>query len=136
MDKITDNLYITDLDHVKQKETMLLPQLFVLNLSGDETAECDVYYPLRDGAMDDQMRFDGAVVNLLKHLRHGETCVVYCAAGVSRSVTVAAAALAEMEDTNWVDAFQKIKEKRPVANPNPRIKQHALKFLGEKLHDE
>lgn len=134
-DKITEQLYIADIEATDEEGAKYFRDSmgvdWMINLSGRFTGEADVYYPLKDGAMEDQQRFDGAVENVVRELEEGKVVCVNCAAGVSRSVSVAAAALADYEDSNWVAAFQKIKENRPAANPHPAMRSHARKYLGE-----
>lgn len=128
MDKVHSQVYISDLD---QAETPPEEVDTVINLSGGLRDSTDIYYPLRDGEMKDQERFNGAVTNVLKRLEENETLLVHCAAGVSRSVGVSVAAIAKYEEISSVEALQRIKEKRKVANPNPDIRQHYRQYLGE-----
>lgn len=128
MDKVHSQIYISDLDQAKNPPEEVDT---VINLSGGYRETTDIFYPLRDGKMKDQQRFNGAVTNALKRIEKGETVLIHCAAGVSRSVGVTMAAIAELEETTSVDAFQRIKAVRTQANPNPRIKEHVRKYLGE-----
>lgn len=128
MHQVHSQLYISDLDSAEDPPEEVDT---VINLSGGIRESTDIFYPLRDSEMKDQQRFNGAVKNVVKRLEEGETLLVHCAAGVSRSVGVSVAAISEYEEINSVESFQRIKEKRPVANPRPGIKKHYRKYLGE-----
>lgn len=130
MDKITDNLYIADMDDVEEKELGNYID-FHVNLAKKYLGVEDLYYPLPDRKMDDQRRFNGAVYNVAEQLQKKKSVCVNCYVGVSRSVAVSATALAYVNDSNWVKEFQRIKDKRPIANPKPALRRHGKKFLGE-----
>jgi len=135
MTKINDKLFVTDIEATDSEGADYyrnqMDADWIINLSGRSTGEADVYYPLKDGAMEDSERFNGAVENVVRELKRGNTVVVNCAAGVSRSVSVAATALAELNDWNWVKAFQEIRSERPQANPRPALRTAGKKYLNE-----
>jgi len=72
---------------------------------------------------------DFEIVDIKKHFREciqfitdahneGGTVLVHCQAGMSRSVTIAAAFLMEKHKVSAVDALKIIRSKRPYAHPN------------------
>jgi protein-tyrosine phosphatase len=60
----------------------------------------------------------------------GHTIFIHCAAGISRSVTVAASFLHFMGMLDFDEALHRIKMSRPVANPAPATLLSAKKMLG------
>lgn len=137
MDKINEQLYITDIKATREEKAQSIREEVdvIINYSKRYHGTADIYYPLADRKMKSQERFAGAVKNLIRELRNDKNVCVHCAAGISRSVTVAATALAVIEESNWVAEFQKIKDERNQANPNPQLRNHARQYLGEVLHD-
>lgn len=131
--EIHPQIHISDKDYVESREKISESYHTVINLSKHTDAYSDIFYPLNDGS-NSQMRFNGAVYNVVRCVEKGQKVLVYCSAGISRSVAVASTALAEIEKTNFVEAFQKIKRKRTQSNPHPELRFHGRKYLGETIH--
>jgi hypothetical protein len=60
----------------------------------------------------------------------GHTVLVHCAAGISRSVTIAASAMHYLGILEFNDALDRIRMSRPVANPAPETLNSAKRYLG------
>lgn len=135
MPQIFDNLYIKDISATDEEEAQYLREStevdFLINLSGRYTGEADIFYPLKDGKMK-QARFDGAVINVVDRLQEGDTVCVNCAAGVSRSVGVAATAKAHIDNQTFMDALSDIVSEYPKGNPHDSISSHGKTFLNER----
>ena len=129
MDKINDYLWISDL--LKDEEYDKLPEAVdrVVNVSGYSGDNADLWYPLKDGE-NQQIRFDAAVKNTLDYIEEGDTVLIHCAAGVSRSVGVGMAVLKELEGLTLIEARDMIQDIRPIANPNEDILLHVQNYPG------
>ena len=68
---------------------------------------------------------------LVSALSAGTRCLVHCAAGMSRSVSLCAAYLIRREGMTMKDAILRIRERRPCANPNPSFRHQLLRWQRE-----
>jgi len=85
--------------------------------------------PMLDGPRNDRGAFAEAVSAVRTALDDGETVLVHCAAGASRSPAVAAAALALHEDRSLEDAFEQVAARRDAADPHPALVRQAVHVL-------
>jgi predicted protein tyrosine phosphatase len=79
------------------------------------------YVQLLDGPGNTKEQFISAVLSLRKYLFDGHKVLVHCRAGISRSVSVVACYLWGTGVYTLEDAIDLIKEKRPIADPNPHL---------------
>jgi len=61
----------------------------------------------------------------------GTVTLVHCHAGVSRSVAVATAALAAVEQVSAEEAFRQVRAARPLADPHPLLWQHLRRYVEQ-----
>jgi protein-tyrosine phosphatase len=137
MDRIEPGLFLGDVhdasDHAALRDADVDA---VLSLShGDpETPFPDavsvVRIPLIDGPQNEFEDFRAAAAELRDLLRSDQTVFVHCAAGVSRSVSVTAAALALRDDDAVDEAIGVVRDARPVANPHPALVEQAVRYVG------
>lgn len=85
------------------------------------------YHPMNDGPGNTTEQFYSAVQSLRELLFKGHTVLVHCRAGISRSVSVTACYLWGTGIYSLDEAINLIKQKRPIADPNP----HLLKLIKE-----
>lgn len=88
------------------------------------------HYALKDGFLNDQEVFTRAVDTTREYLRGDGTVIVNCAAGISRSSTVIATALAAEEDMTFADAVAEIQETRERARPHSKLQLNATVYLA------
>ena len=86
-------------------------------------------HPMVDGPRNDPEGFAGAVHETLAALERGETTLVHCSAGASRSVSVAATALAVHEGVDLREAFARVGAAREEADPHPALVRRAAAFV-------
>eukprot|EP00088_Acartia_fossae_P041529 TRINITY_DN43440_c0_g1_i11.p1 TRINITY_DN43440_c0_g1~~TRINITY_DN43440_c0_g1_i11.p1 ORF type:complete len:204 (-),score=14.94 TRINITY_DN43440_c0_g1_i11:250-828(-) len=67
---------------------------------------------------------------LLNCKKTGSKCIVHCNAGVSRSATIVIGYLMLREGSTFHQAFQLVKSRRPMINPNPGF-LHQLRNLDK-----
>lgn len=75
-------------------------------------------------------RFAAAVNRLVEALADGEIVLTHCGSGISRSVSVASAAVARRNKQSLEEAFRHIKQQRPDANPSDLYQNHAKKYAA------
>jgi len=81
--------------------------------------------PMMDGPRNDPDAFRRAVEAVVAALADGETVLVHCSRGSSRSPAVAAAALAIRRDCSVEAAFAEVRASRPDADPHPALVRRA-----------
>lgn len=127
MVKFRDNLYVGN--YRDSHDDKLL-------LDGGITAVLNVAYEIDDpvyppfqiryakvGLMDNHMNYpyikELAVETLIAMLQDGETVLVHCAAGLSRSVYTACQAIAHLEERDITGVYDELKKLHPFAMYGP-----------------
>lgn len=95
MRQVRDNLYISDLRGAEQQGDKFET---VISLSFTNPDVENNHIPLQDNKKHDYELFKKAVEETVESLESGKKTLVHCQAGISRSVSVASAALAVIED--------------------------------------
>jgi len=95
MRQVRDNLYISDLRGAEQQGDKFET---VISLSFTNPDVENNHIPLQDNKKHDYELFKKAVEETVESLESGKKTLVNCQAGISRSVSVASAALAVIED--------------------------------------
>jgi hypothetical protein len=103
---------------------------FVLTVSSDEQPLTTHHRPLTDGPGNDWAAFTDAVDTARQLRRHEGSLLVHCKAGVSRSGTVLATALAAAEGYTLADALTLVQQARPAAVPHPKLHELAVTYLA------
>jgi atypical dual specificity phosphatase len=102
----------------------------VLSVTGDEQPLTTHHHPLSDGADNDWRTFEAvADAAHLLYRRDGST-LVHCEAGISRSATLVALALAAEEDWTFVDALHEVQNARLHAVPHPALHELGVVYLA------
>jgi len=68
---------------------------------------------------------------LWRALHQGETVLIHCHMGQSRSVSVAVAALGRLLDINRTDAYDLVQHYRPQAHPDQLLMGHASTYIEQ-----
>ena len=138
MDEITEQLWVSGVDTL----THATPGQFELVVGVCHTDKRDLfdceyaYYDMADGVHDpfgdnSNEYFFNAVNAVRNALADDSTVLVHCQAGQSRSVTVAAAALAcEHGHYNVEKALTTIESARPEADPGPSMVKKANAYVN------
>jgi hypothetical protein len=87
------------------------------------------FFPLIDGPGNDAATMGDAIAAAVRHLRAGGPLSVHCVAGISRSATVAAAALATVWRCSLEESVTEIKRRFPKTDPNPTLLDLARPFV-------
>jgi protein-tyrosine phosphatase len=88
--------------------------------------------PLLDGPQNEYESFREAADTLRARLTEGHTVLAHCAAGSSRSVAVAAAAVATRGGLPLAEVVAEIRASRPVADPHRALLAQAERYLRER----
>lgn len=86
--------------------------------------------PLDDGPDNDWTTFASAVEATRRCYRSPGTTLVHCRAGVSRSATLVATAVAAEEGIGFDAALAAVRERRPIATPHPALRTDAAIYLA------
>ena len=81
--------------------------------------------PLIDGPQNSREQFTKAVEETVIALEDGERVLVHCAAGASRSPTVAATALALVQELDLEDAIRQVSDSRDAVDPHEALLRQA-----------
>ncbi|WP_380674319.1 protein-tyrosine phosphatase family protein [Salinigranum sp. GCM10025319] len=135
MDHVTDSLLVGDAEDAGDHDGVRAARVtVVLSLTHDSPATPArgfrvVDRPLVDGPQNDPERFAAAVDTLRSLLDDGECVLVHCSAGASRSVAVAAAALALVRGVAVDEALSTVCAARGVSAPHPALADRARAYV-------
>jgi len=110
--------------------TMELDPAHVVSVNRSATEATTDHHPLKDGYLNDQQKFHDAVEATRQRLQQPGTVIINCAAGISRSTTVSATAIAAAEELAFDSVVEEIKETRPRARPHPKLQLNVLAYLA------
>jgi predicted protein tyrosine phosphatase len=77
--------------------------------------------------------FEDAAETVLDYLRDGDTLLVHCHAGQSRSPAVSIAALGVFEGESYYDTYDSVKESRSQIHPDGLLERHAKRFISDRV---
>jgi protein-tyrosine phosphatase len=139
MNKVAERLYISDYN-----EARAMSQTNPLNIQADlncsmmsdghagfhDIAYCRTDFP--DGPAIPEPLFWRGMAFMVKEYLSGKNLLVHCAAGVSRSVTMACALMTYLGlAPNMDEALKQVKANRPQAGPAPAVFASAKQYLAE-----
>lgn len=107
----------------------------VITLCEPELDPTTSYHPMFDGPGNDYRDFVAAVEDARAAIREEGEVLIHCAAGISRSSTVMATALAAEEDRDFDEVVVEIRQHRLIARPNPALRALARDYLNEPKSD-
>lgn len=141
-DKITPNLHISDARVVYDlpetehpyDEIITLGYGSILGKSCPEPSTTGERYVFPDGPHQ-YSTFRSATDYGLECLKNGDTTLVHCYRGASRSGSVCAAILAIHKNIGIEEAKAEIKSVRPQVDPEPRVWESAVRYVDEHSTD-
>lgn len=92
----------------------------------------DIVYahiPFDDGGGIPEKKFWACMEFLFEQYSQGKNVLIHCAAGISRSVTIAIAFLCYAKIMGFDDAFNYVRQRRQIANPHRDVMNSARKWL-------
>jgi len=146
VNKITDKLFITEIDTVRFANKDKFDQILTVcqdciydNVSEDTEYHCfniadDKESAENWGGSYRYPRFEEAALTLLRGLRDDSisASLIHCHKGRNRSVAVCAAAMGVYYDITYGEAYERIRDARGIANPNDIMQMHAVRFIKER----
>lgn len=89
--------------------------------------------PLIDGRGNEWAAFESAVDTARSLYRRDGAVLIHSKAGISRSTTLIATAIAAEEQRNLHEAVALVRDARPVATPHPALHELAVVYLAAKV---
>jgi atypical dual specificity phosphatase len=105
---------------------------FVLSASNEDHPLTTHHRPLIDGSGNEWSAFEAAADTARRIYRREGSVLIHCKAGISRSSTLIAAALAAEEDRTFRAALGDVQAARPAAMPHPVLHELAVVYLAAK----
>lgn len=126
------DLWIADSGGVKADNlaAMGLTPNYVVSVNKRATDATTDHHPLKDAYINEQEAFTDAVEAARKRLGEEGTVIVNCAAGVSRSATIIATALAAEEAMTFDAAVEEIRGTRERSHPHTKLQLSAQAYLA------
>jgi len=103
---------------------------YVLSATGEKHPLTTHHRPLTDGPGNEWSTFEAAVDTARTLYRRDGSVLIHCKAGISRSSTLIAVALAAEENRGFDDALASVQDARPYAMPNPALHKLAVVYLA------
>lgn len=136
MDEVAAGLYVgtaadaTDEPRLREHDVTAVVSLTHDAVEPARTPVTDV--PMTDGPRNDREAFDRAVTETLSRLDADDPVLVHCAAGSSRSPSVAATALALHEDIDLAAAFEQVADRRDAVDPHAALVRQAARVYTDR----
>jgi protein-tyrosine phosphatase len=87
--------------------------------------------PFNDGNIEYRDFRQACELLINRYQRYSEKILVHCAAGVSRSVSVAAVTVAVAETTGFDTALEQVMTRRNIGiDPNPELQRYGRRYIG------
>ena len=137
MDLVGPDLFVGTLDDATDSHRLekdgITTVVSLTHETPDPSAQAlDIYsIPLVDGPQNSREQFTKAVEQTVTALTAGERVLVHCAAGASRSPTVAATALALVQEMDLENAIQQVADSRDAVDPHEALLRQAAHVYTE-----
>lgn len=139
MTRITDQIWIGDIQSVRQGSTSRYDS--VVGVCQDDCSAnvgCPYYhFNMADGVQEGHVPgdnsyqlFESAVDQVVSLVEDGQTVLVHCHAGQSRSASVIISALARLENMTYEDARQYVADRRMI-HPDETLVGHTKQYISE-----
>jgi len=138
VDRVTESLFVGTLADASDEG--LLAENGVETVVSLTHADPDAGFPdevsvikhhMLDGPQNDRDRFEGAVEAVRARIESGETVLVHCSRGASRSPSVAAAATALARNIGIETAFERVAENVDTCDPHDALVRQAVTVYRE-----
>lgn len=134
--EIISNLYLSNLSAAKTEPLKLYDIDRVVSICQespvDEISNSIEHhqFPIDDGPHEYRI-FENSVDTIRKALDRGDTILVHCRVGMSRSVSAVAATLATDTDRTLTEAFDHIEDQRGLIAPTDDLWASARRYVGD-----
>lgn len=110
--------------------TLDLSPEFVVSVNRTATDATTDHHPLKDAYVNDQQQFTEVIETTRRRIQQDGTVIVNCAAGISRSTTVIATAVAAEEKEPFDTIVEEVRQTRSRADPHPKLQLSAQAYLA------
>lgn len=137
MNQITDNLWIADIQDIREKPVPTDTVVTVCQEDVSDNINCRYYhFNMSDGEDNyggecSQEIMTESVNRVVSEIRSGYSVTVHCHVGRSRSAAVCIAAVAILEDVRWDYAYEIVRDARPIINPNYELESYSRVAVGK-----
>lgn len=135
MDEVADRIFVgTEADASDESRLRRhgIDAVVSLTHSKPETGDSTrVDVPMIDGPQNGYEAFADAVRAVLDHREAGHCVLIHCAAGSSRSPSVAAAAIMCLTENTLNESFNQVLERRPETDPHDALVRQAAKMTDD-----
>lgn len=143
MKQVVDGLHIGDFQAASEPELLRDSGVTaVVNLCFDRPSQgypdgvAAHSFSIMDGPRHDTETLADAIEKTLELVESGETVLVHCSAGESRSGAVVSAAVAELQGVSFVEAENVVREVKPLAM-HDSLRETASNWVGDQnKHNE
>jgi protein-tyrosine phosphatase len=140
MQQLHDQVWIADISDARTESTARFDRVITVcqDHIADNVSGPYEWYNMNDGSGnayggdDSYALFEQAATSLLRALQDGETVLVHCHMGQSRSASVIVAAIAVLEQEDFETTFMDVKEQRSVVNPDTQLRRYARRFIDDR----
>jgi len=138
MNNIKENIYIGDSDAANDREILNNKEInSIITLNTELIADYSdmnkrryVSYPLLDSGTNPQEQVDAAVHYTAGEIESGDKFLIHCGAGMNRSPAILAAAIALVEEKEYIEALNEIKERHEPTQLSTGITEQAQKSVN------
>lgn len=141
MDEITDQIWISDIQGVRQGNTQRFDSVIGVcqddcgaNVGGEY-----YHFNMADGVQEGHVPgnnsyvlFEEAVERLVERVQDGDTVLVHCHAGRSRSASVIISALAYLEGWTYDESRNYVSARRNI-RPDETLVSHTKRYISENV---
>ena len=138
MDRVAPDLYVGTVEDAGDSEVLGhagVSSVVSLTFSGPDQGYAggvDVFeQSMMDGPRCDRESFESAVEVIVDLLEDGETVLVHCSKGASRSPSIAAVSLALRDGVGVDDAFSQVEEVRSEVDPHEAVVRLAVEVYQD-----
>ena len=135
MDEVATGIFVgTEADASEESllETHGIDAVVSLTHSKPDTGDITrIDVPMIDGPQNSYQSFADAVQAVLTRRDDGQCVLIHCAAGSSRSPSVAATAITCLTDNTLNESFNQVLERRPETDPHDVLIRQAAKVIDE-----
>ena len=137
MDEITDRLWISDIDTVRENSISSAVDVVVSTCQDEVSDAVDrpyEHFEMADGRQDENGGdhsyecFERTVDYVRQQVQAGRTTLIHCHLGISRSSAVCAATMAAERDISFDEALETVRDARPIVDPNEDLQSHGRAY--------
>lgn len=137
MDEVADGIFVgTEADAGDESllQTHGIDTVVSLTHNEPETGEITrVDVPMIDGPQNSYQAFVDAAQTVVAHHDAGHCILIHCAAGSSRSPSVAAAAITHLTENTLNQSFNQVLDRRAETDPHDALVRQAAQVIDDGL---